>query len=267
MVRALAAAAHPGPTVAVTLLTVLLGVGVGLRGDALAVLVAAVLTGQLSVGWSNDAVDADRDGLSGRQDKPAATGRVSRTTLWVAAAAAGVATVAVSLLLGWGAGLTALLLPAAGWAYNLGVKSTAFSALAYAVGFGALPAAVYLATGRTPPWWSVAAGALLGVAAHIANVLPDLAEDAEAGVRGLPHRLGRLPSTVVMAAVLVVAAGVVALGRAGPTTVAISMGAALAVLGALLAATLAWRRQQDDAAFYTVVAVAVLDVVLLVLAT
>jgi len=53
-------------------------------------------------------------------------------------------------------------------------------------------------------------------------------------------------------------------GTVGPTTM---VGALLAVLGALLAATLAWRRPQDDAAFYTVVTVALLDVVLLVLAT
>ena len=39
---------------------------------------------------------------------------------------------------------------------------------------------------RMAPGWAVAAGACLGVAAHLANVLPDLADDASTGVRGLP---------------------------------------------------------------------------------
>ena len=93
---------------------------------------------------------------------------------------------------------------AAGWAYNLGLKRTWWSWLPYAVAFGALPAFVSLAgpDGEAPPWWWPVAGALLGVGAHLLNVLPDLADDEATDVRGFPHRLGprRIPG--VAAAVL-----------------------------------------------------------------
>ena len=42
-----------------------------------ALVVAAVLAGQLSVGWSNDLVDVGRDRRAGRTDKPLATGEAS----------------------------------------------------------------------------------------------------------------------------------------------------------------------------------------------
>ena len=64
--RALAGACHPAPTVAVTAVAVLLSVGVGLEGADLVLLGLAVLTGQLSIGWSNDALDASRDAAAGR---------------------------------------------------------------------------------------------------------------------------------------------------------------------------------------------------------
>ena len=48
-------------------------------------MVAAVSTGQLSIGWSNDALDAARDRLAGRTDKPVAAGRLPRRTVAAAA--------------------------------------------------------------------------------------------------------------------------------------------------------------------------------------
>ena len=42
---------------------------------------AAVLAGQLSVGWHNDWLDAERDSAAARPDKPVATGAVSRRTV------------------------------------------------------------------------------------------------------------------------------------------------------------------------------------------
>ena len=56
------------------------------------------------------------------------------------------------------------------------------------------------------------AGALLGVGAHLLNVLPDLADDEATGVRGLPHRLGarvvrRLAPAVLLAGTVVAAYG------------------------------------------------------------
>ena len=39
-------------------------------------------------------------------------------------------------------------------------------------------------------WWLLPLGALIGLALHLANTLPDIDGDAPHGVRGLAHRLG-----------------------------------------------------------------------------
>ena len=68
-------------------------------------------------------------------------------------------------------------------------------------------------TGRTdvlPPPWVPVAGALLGVGAHLVNALPDLADDAATGVRGLPHRLGARWTPPVATTVLVLASVLIA---------------------------------------------------------
>ena len=147
-----------------------------------------------------------------------------------------------------------------GHAYNLGLKATAWSWLPYAVFFGGLVVFVWLAGDgpRLPPWELPAAGALLGVGAHLVNVLPDLADDEATGVRGLPHRIGarRLPS----AAVVVLAAGslVVALG-AGLTRVTSLV--ALAAVAALSAVALTGRGRVP---FLAAVGIALVNVLLLV---
>ena len=67
-VRALIVASHPGPSLAITAMVALLTAQA--RPGLGPVLVApAILAGQLSVGWSNDAFDATRDA--------AAAGRIS----------------------------------------------------------------------------------------------------------------------------------------------------------------------------------------------
>ena len=258
---ALLGSAHLGPTLAVTALAGLLTLPAGLDGPRAALVVAAVLTGQLTIGWSNDLVDVRRDREVGRTDKPLATGELSERLVRGCCAAALVATVALSLALGPAAGLLHLLLVAAGWAYNLGLKATALSWLPYAVAFGALPGVVWLAGPGSPPAWGVAAGALLGVGAHLANVLPDLGDDAATGVRGLPHRLGPrlLPGAAV--AVLVAASAVIALGAPGLPGWALAVGAVLVVALAGLALV---RRGRDS--FRAAVGIALVDVALLVVA-
>ena len=207
-------AAHPGPAVAVTLLAGLLGGAVGLGPGGIALVVLAVFTGQLSIGWSNDLADVARDREVGRADKPLVDGRVSERTVRIACALAVLATVPLSLACGWVAGALHFVTVAAGWVYNLGLKATPWSWLPYAVAFGALPAFVSLAADAdsAPPVWLPLAGALLGVGAHFVNVLPDLADDAVTGVKGLPHRLGARWSQVAAAVVLVAAAVVIVVG-------------------------------------------------------
>ena len=104
-----------------------------------------------------------------------------------------------------------------GWAYNLGVKATTWSWLPYAMAFGALPAVVWLAAEpwSVPPVWMLVVGALLGVGAHLLNVLPDLADDELTGIRGLPHRLGERRTRLLAPVLLLAGSGVVVLAPAG----------------------------------------------------
>ncbi|MEO9138911.1 MAG: UbiA family prenyltransferase [Jatrophihabitans sp.] len=252
---------HPVPTAGVTLVSALLAAGVGLPAAQVALLTGAVLTGQLSIGWSNDCIDADRDAATARPDKPAATGRVPRNLVAGAAGVALVATVALSFTLGLPAALALLTLVASGWIYNLGLKGTVLSGLAYLVGFGALPLAPSLALPGhpLPPWWVPAAGALLGLGAHVANVLPDLRADAATGVRGLPQRLGARISTILMAAALAGAAVVLGLGP--DRSVLLGVGASLVGLGGAAAvAILALRSPGSPAAFRVTILLALVDV-------
>jgi 4-hydroxybenzoate polyprenyltransferase len=214
-VRGLVRACHPGPTLAVTVLTALLAWSAGHTLGRALLVTAAVLTGQLSIGWSNDLIDAPRDRSVGRIDKPLATGDASDRMIRLACGAALLACVALSLACGWASGLVHLLLGVgSGWAYNAWLKRTVLSPLPYAVAFGTLPAVVTLAL-PTPVWpaaWVMLTGALLGVGAHLLNALPDLADDEATGVLGLPQRLGptvvrRLAPAVLLAGSVVAAYG------------------------------------------------------------
>jgi 4-hydroxybenzoate polyprenyltransferase len=75
--------------------------------------------------------------------------------------------------------------------YNLKLKSTIFSPLPYIISFGALPWAIFLAAGTTPPLWLYLALALFTTAFHFLNVVKDLQWDLEQGVLGLPQRMGK----------------------------------------------------------------------------
>jgi 4-hydroxybenzoate polyprenyltransferase len=252
-------AAHPGPALAVTVLAGLLAVAVGLGPGGTLLAVTAVLAGQLSIGWSNDLIDLPRDRAVGRTDKPLVSGEIGVRATQVACGLAVVATVPLSLALGGTAGLVQLLHVAAGWVYNLGAKSTALSWVPYAVAFGALPAFVSLAAGERPPVWFPVAGALLGVGAHVVNVLPDLADDEATGVRGLPHRLGARGSRLLAVAVLVAAAVLVVLA-APVEPVALAVAALVVTAGLAVAALVTDGRTP----FRLAVAMALLDVGVLV---
>jgi 4-hydroxybenzoate polyprenyltransferase len=187
--RALVIASHPGPSLAITAMATVLAAEAAPTGFGPVLVAPAMLAGQLSVGWSNDACDAARDVAAGRTDKPVARGEISVRSLWVAAVVSVVAALglaaAISLLT---MGILALLV-GAGWAYNLGLKSTPWSGVMYLLGFGPLPAyaASTLPGQPAPRFWVCVAAGLVGLGAHFVNVLPDLAADLSSGVRGLPQ--------------------------------------------------------------------------------
>jgi 4-hydroxybenzoate polyprenyltransferase len=261
---ALARATHLEPALAVSTVAVLLAVAAGVGPGRTALVGAAVLAGQASIGWCNDWLDADRDLAVGRQDKPVVQGVVTPAALRTATLVAVTVAVVLSLLLGAVPGLLLLVLVTSGLAYDVGLKRTALSPVPYLTGFGALPAGVVAAAPGTPgaPWWLVAAGAALGGAAHVANVAPDVADDLVTGVRGLPHRVGPVPSAVAGAVLLGTASLLLVLGPAGPPSPLGWVACVLAAPAVVLAA-LAGSPRARRFAFPAVMLLTVLDVVLL----
>lgn len=260
LVRALALSCHPIPTLAVTAITAGLGWLAVLPGSRAVLVTAAVFTGQLSIGWSNDYIDAERDRAVQRSDKPVAAGQVTRHGAAVAALVALVLNLALSAELGWPAGAAAVAVTACGWLYNVSLKKTVLSWAPYAVAFGMLPAVATFSAlpPRWPPAWAGAAGALLGVAAHFANVLPDLSQDGETGIRGLPHRLGAKATALCGAGLLLAASAVILFGpgRPGPWRWA-GFFAALLLAGA--AAASAYRDPCSRRFFRATILVAAMD--------
>jgi len=261
----LSQACHPGPTAVVTLVisTMALAAGRDLRGVML--MGAAAFTGQLSVGWSNDAHDAARDQQAARTNKPTVRGLITASQLWMFAIAAVIMCVPLSFAaggpLGGGAHVIAV---ASAWTYNLYFKTTRLSWLPYAVSFGLIPA--FVTYGLTPPHapavWLTAAAALMGVGAHLANALPDLESDDAIGVGGVASSLGRHNTAVVAVSLLFMA---IALLIAN-VHVGIALSSAAIVL-ALVAIAAALRSSSDALLFRVIMGLALVAVALLLVSS
>ena len=200
----------------------------------------AVLSGQLSVGWANDAHDAERDRRAQRWDKPVVQGWISQRTLWVAAGIAAAACIPLSLLSGGVIGGAAhIVAVASAWSYDLWLKTTIWSFVPYMVFFGLV--APFLTYGLTPPQppagWAVATLSLLGLGARLANSIPDIDTDRATDSHGLVGRLGGQRS-VTLAVVALLAATVLLVGHLHlPPTTAIVILAGLAMVSVLAATT------------------------------
>jgi 4-hydroxybenzoate polyprenyltransferase len=99
---------------------------------------------------------------------------------------------------------------ACGLAYNFYFKFTPLSPLPYAIAFAALPSCVAISKEITPPTWMWLGGALLGMAAHFINVIKDMDEDQQSGIKGLPQRLGKKNS--ILAAMSLIALALTTIG-------------------------------------------------------
>ena len=263
-VVALALSSHPGPSVVVSAVAAVLGIAVGLDPPHVAILGIAFLLGQLSVGLSNDWIDAERDRAVGRTDKPVAAGHVNVGTVRAASFITAVAAILITLPLGWLASLAHTIFILSAWSYNLGLKNTPVSVLPYIVSFGLLPMIATLA--RPVPAaaaaWALALGALLGIAAHFANVLPDLDDDERTGIAGLPHRIGRTASGVVIWASLAAGAVAAFFGPAGEPSALQWIGLGITLLLAVAIAVVL-RRPPTRLLFQLIIAAALVNVVLL----
>jgi 4-hydroxybenzoate polyprenyltransferase len=248
----------------VAAITAILGAGVGLDAGRVALIAAAMLLGQFSVGLSNDWIDAERDRAVGRTDKPVAAGVISASAVRAAAFATAALAIIATIPLGLPATVAHAIFIVSAWSYNLGLKSTVASVIPYVVSFGLLPMIVTLSLPQPTlsSGWAVAAGSLLGIAAHIANVLPDLDDDRATDVRGLPHRMGPRVSALAIAASLAAAAGciVLGLGTAAPWGY---LGLGASILLAIACAALVITRPGSRLLFRLIIVAALLSVVLL----
>jgi 4-hydroxybenzoate polyprenyltransferase len=210
IVLALLRASHFGPTVLVTLIAFFAANFEFSVFESIQISLA-IFAGQLVVGWSNDVIDYPLDRGANRVKKPLVSGEISLQLLQRLIPIALLSASVISFIgpLGLSGTLVHLLGLLSATAYNLKLKSTIFSPLPYIISFGALPWAIFLAAGTTPPLWLYLALALFTTAFHFLNVVKDLQWDIEQGVLGLPQRIGKTRSLI--SASLLALAGVLVL--------------------------------------------------------
>jgi 4-hydroxybenzoate polyprenyltransferase len=203
--KAYAIAAHFGPTMLITTISFLLAARLWWEGPAY-VIAFTVFLGQLLIGWSNDIYDYQDDLKHNRVNKPLVSGQLKVEKLRRATFILLPFAIIANLLgpLGIKGGAVYLLGVGCGIAYNFYFKFRITSPLVYFIALAALPASIFYAVDRNPPLWVLATSSLLGVAFHFANVLKDLSADRDSNIGGLPQRLGRRASLVIIAILLVI---------------------------------------------------------------
>ena len=203
--RAYARAAHFGPTMLITTISFLLAVQLWWEGPAY-VIAFTVFLGQLLIGWSNDIYDYQDDLKHNRVNKPLVSGQLQIENLKKATFILLPFAVIANLLgpLGLKGGAVYLLGVGCGIAYNFYFKFRITSPLVYFIALAALPASIFYAVDRNPPLWVLASSSLLGVAFHFANVLKDLSADRDSKIGGLPQRVGKRVSLIIIAILLII---------------------------------------------------------------
>lgn len=203
------------------------------NGFALARVALAVACAEASIGALNDYRDRALD--VGRLDKPLPRGWVTPRGALTLALACG----AIAMILFASLGPVALALGVPilglGYAYDLGLKGTPASAALFALYFPLFPLLAWAVFGRWQPFlpWVLPLGAALGLALNVSNALPDLEDDAKAGIRGLPHLLGWCVGRWVAWATPPLALGALLLLAATGLVSARPVGMIIATVGAL----------------------------------
>ncbi len=198
-------AAHFGPTMLTTTISFLLAARLWWEGPAY-LIAFTVFLGQLLIGWSNDIYDYQDDLKHNRTNKPLVSGQLQIENLKKATFILLPIALLANLLgpLGLKGGAIYLLGVGCGIAYNFYFKFRITSPLVYFIALAALPASIFYAVDRNPPLWVLASSSLLGVAFHFANVLKDLSADRDSNIGGLPQRLGKKASLVIIAILLTI---------------------------------------------------------------
>ena len=188
-------ACHPYPLAMVMTLTALIGLA-STDGGPDVYRFLRILLGmfysQLAIGWSNDYLDRESDAVY-QPWKPIPSGLVDPRLLRIGVVAALLGALGEGASLGVVPFLLLTAGTASGLVYNLGLKNTRLSALPFVVAFAVLPPFVWTALdvyrGDFLLLYPIAAP--LALAAHFANLLPDLETDTAAGRRNAVVALGR----------------------------------------------------------------------------
>jgi 4-hydroxybenzoate polyprenyltransferase len=236
-----------------------------LDGGTLARVLIAVACTQMAIGATNDYRDRGIDQIS-RPEKPLVRGLIEPWHAATLAAAATVCMLALMAPLGPAVLLLGILIEGLGLAYDLGLKGTPASALLYAIYFPLIPLLAWTVFGSRQAFlpWLLPVGALLGVAMNIANSLPDLEDDQAAGVRGLPHLLGKQRSLAAAWGLPILAlllAWVLDLVGAAPARTTAMAAATAAVLLSTLAAMGLFQRRPTPSTLRTTFIIQALGVV------
>jgi 4-hydroxybenzoate polyprenyltransferase len=236
---------HPIPVlfhiIAVTIFT-LLAAWPHFIWSVIVLVIAAHAAMQVSIAMLNDYCDRRLDAQS-KPEKPISRGLILPREALIA----GFLMIAIMLVLLIPLPLLALVISlcylALGQAYNLGLKSTPFSGLVFALAMPLIPLYAFAGVGHIPSiiLWFVPAGFLIGIALNLANSLTDLEEDEAQGMKTLAVVLGVRRSftlcntLVVLCAIMIGALTITGIVPAHPwIIVPVLILSFLAVLGMML---------------------------------
>ncbi len=206
---------HPVPVlfhiIAVTLFT-LLAAWQHPVWYVIVLVIAAHAAMQVSIAMINDYCDRRLD-TEGKKNKPIPRGLVTPREALITGLVMIAVMLALLLLLPPLALLVSLCYLALGQAYNLGLKSTPWSGIVFALAMPLIPLYAFAGVGRVLPFlfWLVPLGFFLGVALNLANSLPDVEEDKAGGARTLAVYLGVQRSFMACQLLLVLSAGLIGL--------------------------------------------------------
>lgn len=204
---------HPVPVMfhilAVTVFT-LLAAWPHFAWSIIVLVIAAHTAMQISIAMLNDYCDRRLDAAS-KPGKPIPRGLIHAREALIG----GFVMIAIMLILLIQLPLLALLVSLCylvlAQAYNLGLKSTPFSGIVFALAMPLIPLYAFAGIGRVPYvlFWLIPTGFLLGIALNLANSLPDIEQDAANGAKTLAVVLGVKRSFAVCQSMIVLAAALI----------------------------------------------------------